>query len=108
MSFQKDFSFLVQALSKLVPLSAPEKSMITVVTGHPESFTPDLFQVIKMDDGTYIVQELTGDIDDEGFAVHAVISHAIVEEKDISKIHEMCTKSGPMTLTWGPKPVMTA
>jgi|SRR5581483_5603228 len=105
MSFQQDLAFFVQALSRLADPAAPDVSMITVVTGRPESFAPDLFQVYKMHDGTYVVREI-GEM--QGEEDHHVLSDKVVLEKDIKKIPEMCTKSGPITLQWGPKVLMSA
>lgn len=108
MTSKNQLDTLVSILSKLAKPAGPEGAMITVVTGNPESFAPDLFQVINNFDGTYQVQQLEGSVDEDGCDVHTVIAETVVGEKDISSIAKMCPEPISMNLTWGPQQLITA
>lgn len=99
---------LISVLSKLRKPAGPEGAMVTVVTGHPESFVPDLFQVINNFDGTYQVQQLEDAVDEEGEEFHKVAAYEVVDQKDIDRISRMCPRALSMNLSWGPNVLMTA
>lgn len=104
MDLHQKLSFLINVLSQLEKPDDKEHSMVSVTTGNEKSFTPDLFQVIDMYDGTFCVQQLESTCDSKGYKnrTHQVTMTKIVGKQDMGKIPTMCKSYVSMELWWGP------